>query len=524
MTASRSYRQHGIQGDYDVVVIGSGIGGLTAASLLARHDHRRVLVLERHYTPGGFTHVFKRTGYEWDVGVHYIGDTAPGRPVRRMFDRLTDGRLEWADMGDVYDRIVIDGDIYDFPAGRDAFRERLVDHFPRETGAIDRYLGLVDRTARRMGLYFAEKVVPGPIATVFGRLMRWPALRLARRTTLDVLRGLTDDARLIGVLTGQYGDYGLPPGRSSFAMHAVVVKHYMHGGAYPVGGASRIAAEIMPGVERRGGAVLTRAEVDGILVEDDRAVGVRLRDGVEVRANTVISDAGARITFGRLLPEPVRRRARLGERLAALEPSVAHVCLHLGLNRTAEQLELPRHNLWVFPDHDHDRNIARFTENPEAPLPVTFVSFPSAKDPDFEDRYPGRATIEAVTLAPWPWFERWSDTRWRHRGDDYEALKAQLAERLLGVVTEHLPQVAAHVDHAELSSPLSTRRFAGHPTGEIYGIAHTPERFDARWLKPRTPVPGLYLAGADVSTAGVAGAMFGGAMTASAILGRNLMS
>ena len=245
---------------------------------------------------------------------------------------------------------------------------------------------------------------------------------------------------------------------------------------------------------------------------------------LQVRAGTVVSDAGARLTFGRLLPESVRRRHRLEERLAALEPSVGHTCLHLGLERTAEELELPHHNLWIFPDHDHDRNIARFREDPEAPLPVTFVSFPSAKDPDFENRYPGRATIEAITLAPWPWFERWEGTRWQHRGDDYEALKARFTERLLGMVTEQLPQVAAHVDHAELSSPLSTRQFAGHPTGEIYGLAHTPERFDARWLKPRTPVAGLYLTGADVSTAGVAGAMFGGAMAASAILGRNLMS
>src|SRR5208283_1564946 len=103
-----SYRQANVDDAFDAIVIGSGMGGLTAASLLARHDGRRVLVLERHYTAGGFTHVFHRPGYQWDVGVHYIGEVNdPGSPVRAVFDHLTDGRLEWHAMPDVYDRFVI---------------------------------------------------------------------------------------------------------------------------------------------------------------------------------------------------------------------------------------------------------------------------------------------------------------------------------------------------------------------------------------------------------------------------------
>lgn len=523
MSGALSYRQHGVDGDWDVVVIGSGIGGLAAASMLARHGGKRVLILEQHYTVGGFTHAFKRPDYEWDVGIHYIGQTQPGRPVRRLFDELTDGALEWADMGEVYDRIVIAGDAYDFPRGREAFRDRMVDYFPAESAAIDAYLGAVDRAAKRMGLFFAEKAVPAPVQTLLGWLMRWPAMRVARRTTLEVLRELTGDALLIGVLTGQYGDYGLPPGRSSFAMHAMVARHYLWGGAYPVGGGGRVAATILPAIEAAGGGVRTRAEVAEVLVEDGRAAGVRLEDGAEVRTDAVVSDAGARVTFGRLLPEPVRHHHRLEERLAEVEPSVAHASLYIGLDGTADELGLPRHNLWIFPHHDHDRNTARYVKDPGAPLPVVFVSFPSAKDPDFERRYPGRATIEAVTLAPWERFERWKDTRWQHRGPEYEALKEQLTARLREVVDEHVPQAADRVDHAELSTPLSTRRFAGHPHGEIYGLAHSPARFDARWLRPRTPVPGLYLTGADVATAGVAGAMLGGALTASAMLGRNLI-
>src|ERR1700683_272716 len=110
-----SYKQHPPGDVYDAIVIGSGIGGLTAAALLAKHGGQKVLVLERHYTAGGFTHVFRRPGYEWDVGVHYDGQAKGVRDqVRAAFDHLTDGRLQWHPMPDVYDRIQIAGHSYDF--------------------------------------------------------------------------------------------------------------------------------------------------------------------------------------------------------------------------------------------------------------------------------------------------------------------------------------------------------------------------------------------------------------------------
>jgi all-trans-retinol 13,14-reductase len=103
-----SYKQQPPTGAYDAIVISSGMGGLAAAAVLAKHGGKRVLVLERHYTPGGYTHVFRRSDYKWDVGLHYIGQVHdPRSETRRVFDDITDGKLRWAPMPDVYDRVLI---------------------------------------------------------------------------------------------------------------------------------------------------------------------------------------------------------------------------------------------------------------------------------------------------------------------------------------------------------------------------------------------------------------------------------
>jgi all-trans-retinol 13,14-reductase len=518
------YRKHDPGEPFDAIVVGSGIGGLTTAALLARHGGRRVLVLERHYMPGGFTHVFQRRGYEWDVGLHYIGAVDSRRSLtRRLFDHVSDRGLSWASMGEVYDRIVFDDKAYDFVAGPDRFRAGMKEYFPAEAAAIDRYVDLIRRIGRQANLYFAEKTLGGLLGAVAGPLLRAPFLRWARRTTLEALERITSDRQLLGVLTGQFGDYGLPPSQSSFAMHAMLVRHYLWGGSYPVGGSSAIARAIVPGIEAEGGKVLYYAEVSEILVEGGRAVGVRMADGAELRAPVVVSDAGIHNTYRHLLPRPVAESQGLMARLGKLQPSASHLCIYAGCEKTAAELGLPKHNLWIYPGYDHDANVAAFLDDPEAPLPVVYVSFPSAKDPSFEERFPGRATLELITLAPFERFAPWLDEPWRRRGDDYEAMKRRFAERMFAALDRQLPGLSAKIDYWEMSTPLSTRHFANYERGEIYGVDHSPDRFRQRFLRPRTPIRGLYLTGQDVMTAGIASALASGFLTASVVLGRNLL-
>jgi len=524
--AGVSYKQHPPEGEFDAIVIGSGMGGLASGALLAQRAGKRVLVLERHYTAGGFTHVFHRPGYEWDVGVHYIGQMGAGAPMRALFDEITEGRLKWNAMPEVYDRIGIADRSYDFVSGADRFAERMREYFPREGAAIRRYVAEVHDAARANRLFFAEKALPGALARVAGPLMRRRFLGYARRTTGETLARITGNRELIAVLTGQWGDYGLPPGQSSFGMHAVIAEHYLGGAFYPVGGASRIAASIAPTIERAGGRILVGAEVEQILLNAarNRAVGVRMADGRELRAPLILSDAGAWNTYARLLPPDAPGRAQALAEIERIPVSMGHLSLYVGLRRDPGEPEFGDTNLWIYPSADHDANLARYAADPEQPFSGLFISFPSAKDPDFARRHPGRATIEVVTVVPYGWFERWADTRWKRRGAEYDALKQRLAERLRAELERHVPAVRGKIDYCELSTPLSTRQFVNYHQGQIYGPACTPERFQARALSPRTTVRNLYLTGADAAMPGVTGALVGGALAASAVLRRNLMA
>jgi phytoene dehydrogenase-like protein len=524
MAAGTPYKRARLDERWDAIVIGSGMGGLTAAVLLGRYGGKRVLVLERHYEAGGFTHTFRRPGFEWDVGLHYIGQVQDsGHIMRRAFDHVTGG-VRWQAMPAVYDRVHIAGRRFDFTAGLERFRADLKSWFPGEVGAIDRYLAAVRACNRASGLYYAEKAIPAPAAAVAGGLLRAPYMRWARRTTRQVLESFTCNQELIGVLTAQWGDYGLPPAQSSFAAHATIAEHYFDGGSYPVGGAGVIAAAMAEQMEQRGGSLVTSAEVERILVENRRAIGVRMADGREFRAPLVISDAGAANTCERLLPQDLTAVNALRSRLRGVASSTAHLSLYVGLSKSAEELGIAGTNLWLYPSFDHDANVARSAHSLDAPFPLVYISFPSAKDPDFARRFPGKSTIEAIALASYESFAAWDGSRWKRRGADYDALKQSLADRLRVEVERQVPAAVGCIEHAELSTPLTTRHFMNYAHGEIYGLSATPERFALRDLGARTPVRGLYLTGQDTATLGVAGALFGGVICASAALGKNLFS
>jgi all-trans-retinol 13,14-reductase len=519
----RRYRPNRLAPAYDALVIGSGIGGLTTAALLSELGWK-VCVLEQHYTAGGYTHSYARAGYEWDVGVHYIGDVGSKTRTRRMFDFLSDGQLEWAPMDEEYDRFYIGDKVFCARAGKKQFRDNLVAQFPAEEQAIDHYMQLLAEVGGASSMLAMERLLKPWQRAVAAPYRKLKAPAFLYRTTYEVLRELTADPDLIATICGQWGDMGLPPKRSAFLVHAMIARHYLYGGYYPVGGSWRLADTIIPKIQKAGGEVFTYARVRRILIEDGAVTGVEMEDGHHIECPCVVSTAGIDNTFNVLLPHATVEQAGYAEALSKVQPSIGHLGVYIGLQATATELDLPRTNFWIYPGNDYDAAVEAFLDDPGAPFPVVYISFPSAKDPDYLARHPGTATIEIVAPAPYQWFAQWQGTTWGKRGDDYEQFKAQLGERLMRHLYDKLPQLEGKVDYYEVSTPLSTEWFSGYRHGELYGLDHSAERLQQNWLGPRTRIRGLWLSGQDTLTCGVTGAMMAGLLTTTAMIGMRRMT
>ena len=513
-----------LENDYDAIVIGSGMGSLTSAALLSK-EGKKVLILEKHYVAGGFTHVFKRKGYEWDVGIHYIGEVQNlNSPIRKMFDYITNSKLLWEDMGEVYDKIIIGDKKYDFVKGVENFKNKLISYFPEESEAISKYIKIVFDCNKTMKKFYIEKALPTFVSSFFGYFFRKKYLKYASKTTYEIISSITDNKELIKVLTAQYGDYGLPPKQSSFAMHASVVKHYFKGGSFPIGGSSQIIKTIDPVIEKSGGKILVRAGVKKIIVKNNVAIGVMLEDGKEIFSKLIISGVGVINTFNHLIDREITKKLGFDKCLKSVAPSAAHGCLYIGLKGDAKKLKLPKHNLWIYPEKtDHDSSVKNYLENQSNEFPLVYVSFPSAKDPSWDKRYPDKSTIDIITLLPYEAFEKWDGTSWKKRGEEYENIKEKIAKRLLECLFTQLPHLRDKIDYYELSSPLSTKNFTNYQKGELYGLDHTPKRFSQKFLRPKTKIKGLYLTGQDIVSAGIGGAIFSGLITTTAITGINFM-
>jgi all-trans-retinol 13,14-reductase len=502
---------------YDAVVIGSGIGGLSTAILLAKAG-KKVLVLEQHYEPGGLTHTFRRKNFVWDVGVHYVGQVNDDNALlKKAFDYLSEGKLQWAEMGDIYDRAIIEGETYDFLRGYEKQVNHLVSYFPDEEKGIRDYYRLLKKISRYSIMFFSERTMPGWLSKTAGYFLRKGFYKYSDLTTYEVISRFTSNKKLIAVLCTQCGNYGLPPKQSSFAIHAMIVDHFLEGGNYPVGGAASIHRTFTEVLEKHDGILAVKAPVKSIIIDNGKAMGVEMHNGDRIYADKVISNAGVHNTFRNLItdgqPEPA----------ATIKPSVSHVCLYVGLNKSDEELRLPRHNIWCYSNYDLDSSYEKHQQHLFKESPVVYISFPSAKDAEWASGHPGTATIQVVGSFPFKDVKEWKDSPWQKRGDAYNHLKKEVSVYLMKKLEEAVPAIKGHVAWMELSTPLSTRHFTNYQSGEIYGLEHSPGRFRVKELRPRTRYKNLYLTGQDIVCVGVGAALFSGIITAVSILNRNLL-
>ncbi len=507
---------------YDAIVVGSGIGGLTTAVLLAKSG-KKVLVLEQHYEPGGFTHTFKRKNFSWDVGVHYVGQVnIKDALLKKAFDYISDGKLKWADMGDVYDQAIIGGDVYNFRSGYKNQVNQLIEYFPGEEKAIRDYFRLLKKISSRSIMFFSERTMPGWLSSTVGYFLRKGFYKYSDRTTFDVISEFTTNQKLIAVLCSQCGNYGLPPKKSCFSIHAMIVDHFLEGGNYPVGGASSIPKTFIDSLEANNGILAIKSPVKCILIENNKAIGVELENGDRLYGKKIISNAGVHNTFNKLLvngSSDTETKAAVNR----IIPSLSHVCLYIGLNESDATLRLPKHNIWCYENYNIDANFDKHHLDSHSRSPVVYISFPSAKDPDWQHSHPGTAAIQVVGSFPFEGMKEWENSQWKKRGDNYEDLKKDISDFLLHKLYEVMPQVKDKIVWSELSTPLSTQHFSGYQSGEIYGLEHSPQRYRIKELRPRTKYKNLYLTGQDIVCVGVGAALFSGIITAVSVLNKNLL-
>lgn len=508
---------------WDAIVIGSGIGGLSAAGLLAAVAGKRVLVLEKHSEPGGLTHVFRRDGASWDVGVHYVGEMEEGSMMRSFFDFLSGGQLRWNRMTDEFERFIYPELSFSVPSNPDHYLERLISRFPDEEKALRRYFQDIRSVQRWDVLGFAQSFMP-PLLGFFIRQYQQLTGAKATQTTGTYLNRHFRSPLLRALLASQWGDYGLPPSQSAFAIHAQIVGHYFNGAWFPEGGSSRIARTFEKGIESRGGAVRVCQDVTAILTRDGTAVGVKAIDNrgaapreVTYHAPVIISNAGAPITYERLLP----RDGDIGARTQAvraligqLDSGPSAVTLYLRLKAPASTLGIQGENYWISNTTDHDAVREHGVQLLQGHPSNIYLSFPSAKSG--EDRF---HTAEIVALVDDGAFVSWKDQPKGNRGKDYADLKERISHGLLALAETAVPGLAALVEYMELATPLTMEHYTSHPRGRFYGLPANPARYKSALLGSRTPIGGLYLSGSDAGCLGIVGAMMGGVGAAAQALG-----
>jgi len=484
--------------EYDVAIVGSGIGGLSCAALLAKRG-LKVLVVEQHYLAGGYCTSFPRKGHStFDAGVHDISGLGPKGPVRFLLRELgIESKLQFRRVTTEY---IFPGMRFKVPTNWKEFAKLLSDHFPAEKDNISAFFtemkGIYDDIYRDIEV---RNGVIGPPDNV-EEMMKYPLthrflFRWLDKSYLEMLDEYFRDEKLKDILctlTGYLTDN--PKALQAFSM-APIFGYYFDGGYYPKGGSQALADALVSVIRNNGGAVLLNKRVQSILVKDGTAYGILVESTLprearttEYTAGIIVSNADIKGTFLDLIP-PTSLPADFLKSVQNIEPSTSAFMVYLSL--------------------DYDPPVAPLTFYAPDTGASLGIATPSKLDHDLAA--PGGSAMTVVTLIPH------ADAKTWNRGDpDYRVRKERFMEHLIDMAAQILPDIRSHIVYKEAGTPATFHRYTMNEDGAIYG----PKLGQA--LPFKTPVRNLYLVGSGTFPgAGIEAVVISALIAANDILPRN---
>ncbi|MGL1888173.1 MAG: NAD(P)/FAD-dependent oxidoreductase [Reichenbachiella sp.] len=501
---------------YDSIIIGSGAGGLSSALCLARAG-QKVLLLEQHDVPGGWCHSFTLNGQRFSPGVHYIGLIGKGESNNELLCGLGIANdivfFEMNKKG--YEHCHIGGEKFSMPSGIENLKTELCKRFPEEKKGIIKYVDLVKTVHTQM------MVVP-TMSGFWDHVTVPYKTRYVGKFGLFTLKRVIDwhikDPLLKTILNVQCGDHGLPPFKASFLVHSMLMAHYFEGGFYPMGGGGGYVKAFTKKIKSLGGEIRTKAKVDKIIVEQNKAVGVKLENGEVIHSHNVISNADPNITFLDLVGENNISK-KLKKKLDNTKYSVTSLIMFLTLDIDVTKYGIDSGNVWKISEPDLDAVYGNLTKTnilDGDQFNGVFLSCTTLKDPpSYNGRY---HNFEIVTFLDYSAFEQFEKEKDYH-SPAYEAFKKKLIDKMLNTVESLIPDARKHVIQAELGTPMTNNFYINSTRGNVYGTEKTLRGVGPFAFKPKTEIKNLFLTGASTLSHGVGGATNSGIETAAKILG-----
>lgn len=455
-----------------VVIIGSGFGGLVCALLLGRRGYR-VTVLERQRQPGGCLQSYRRGGFAFDTGLHYIGGLGKGQPLHSLFEDLGLLQLPWRRMdADGFDRVTIGSETFSFAQGFSQFADTLAQRFPSDRDALQRYAGLLRDL---------------PSVQEIGEIAAY-----------KYLAENFSDPLLVNVLAGTSL-------KTELRRDSLPLFHFAHGQSSYIqsswrlqGEGSLLVQQLLSAIVATGGTLYCESEVETLTERDGRIVAARCSNGLSVEGDYFISDVHPAVTFSWIRESQVLKK--LFRRRITMLPNTygmftASLVLKPGL------LSYFNHNKYIYRQANVWQTPLLFASTADAPQ-VDRVMV-SARVPDNDSPYVRQ--IDLLTPMPWSLCQHWEQTIIGRRGSDYQALKQRLAAACISLAEEQLPGLAAAIDCVYTSTPLTYRDYTLTPQGSAYGLRHDCRSLLLTMLSPRTPISNLLLTGQNLILHGVEG-------------------